>query len=57
MISQLVKPFSLFLGMVVAWFQPLQIQHGQNGCCAECAFIKDEDKIEVIHEEEVNTTC
>lgn len=56
MISQLVKPFALFLGMIVAWF-PLQIQHGQNGCCAECAFIKEEDKIEVIHEDEVNTTC
>jgi hypothetical protein len=52
-----IKMVSLFMAGLIAWFQPLQIQHGQQGCCAECALKKEEDQIEVVHQEIPNTTC
>jgi len=37
---------------LVALFNPLNITHGQQGCCAECAF-KREDEVEWVEEEDI----
>ena len=39
----------LLMAMLVAMFQPLQITHGADGCCATCQMKKeDEDAIELV---------
>jgi len=47
-----------FISLTFAWigtfFAPVQINHGENMCCAECMMMKREDEIEVVDQEEVN---
>ena len=41
---------------LMAWFSPMQpIQHGQNGCCAEC-MMKKPDEVEMVEEKEEEDT-
>jgi len=43
----------LVMAMLAAMFQPLQINHGADGCCATCQMKREEDdKIEVYEEKE-----
>lgn len=53
---KLLKPISLFIAGLMAWFSPLQqVPHSEGLCCAECA-MKREDEIEFVEEiEEENT--
>ena len=48
-----VKLMGLMMAMLAAMFQPLQITHGADGCCATCQMKREEDdKIEVYEEKE-----
>jgi hypothetical protein len=38
---------------VMGFFSPMTVNHGDSGCCAECA-LKKEEEIEVVYEEEDN---
>lgn len=51
---KIIRFISLTVASIFAFFQPVQIQHGQGMCCAECAF-KKEDEIEVVDQTEENT--
>jgi hypothetical protein len=51
---KLLKGISLTFAWIGTFFSPVQVQHGQNMCCAECAMMKKEDEIEVVHEEKEN---
>jgi hypothetical protein len=49
--KRLVKFMCLMMAMLVAMFQPLQITHGADGCCATCQMKKeDEDAIELVED-------
>lgn len=36
---------------VMSFFSPVNVSHGDSGCCAECTF-KREDELEVVYDEE-----
>lgn len=42
------------MAALMTMFTPMQVQHGEAGCCAECA-LKREDEIEVVDEFEQTT--
>lgn len=53
---KILKPISLFIAGLMAWFSPLQqVPHGEGLCCAECA-MKREDEIEFVEEVEEEKT-
>lgn len=53
--KKLFQFLSLSMAGLMTFFAPMQtIQHGQNGCCAECA-LKKEDEIEIVDEFEETT--
>ena len=51
---KLIRTIALFAASILAFFQPVKIQHGEGLCCAECAF-KKEDEIEVVDQQEEKT--
>lgn len=52
---KLFQFLSLTMAALMTMFSPMQaIQHGEAGCCAECA-LKKEDEIEIVDEELPNT--
>jgi len=50
--KKLLQGLTWFFMSLVALFNPLNITHGQQGCCAECAF-KREDEVEQVEEEDI----
>ncbi len=38
---------------VMSLFSPLNVSHGNQGCCAECV-LKREDEIECVYDENQN---
>lgn len=52
---KLIKSISLFFAWIGTFFSPIQIPQGEGLCCAECAMMKKEDEIEVVHSEEEKT--
>ena len=53
--KNLVKFITLSFAWIGTFFTPIQISHGENMCCAECAMMKKEDEIEVVDKEEALT--
>jgi len=46
-----IKFIVYLMTALVTMFQPLQITHGADGCCATCQMKKeDEDAIELVEE-------
>lgn len=45
------KIFEVLWDLVWGLFSPLNVTHGDTGCCAECTF-KREDELEVVYDEE-----
>jgi len=45
---------SYLMSGLMAFFSPLTVNHGNQGCCAECV-LKKEDEIEYVHEENQDT--
>lgn len=53
--KKFIQFISLTMAGLMTMFSPMQnIQHGEAGCCAECA-LKREDEIEVVDEFEQTT--
>ena len=49
--KKIIKFVSMFMAGVIGLFSPLNVTHGDTGCCAECTF-KREDELEVVYDEE-----
>jgi hypothetical protein len=45
------KFFSFFMAGAMGLFSPLNVNHGDMGCCAECT-LKREEEVEVVWEED-----
>lgn len=50
--NKLFKFIGLFFAGLVTMFQPMQIVHGTDSCCATCQMKREEDKIEVVEDKE-----
>ena len=49
----MIKFIVYLMTTLIAMFQPLQITHGADGCCATCQMKKeDEDTIELVEDKE-----
>ncbi len=51
MISKLVLVMSFIMAGVMSFFNPLTVNHGNQGCCAECT-LKKEEEVELVYEDE-----
>lgn len=49
--KKIIKFVSIIMAGVMSLFSPLNVSHGDSGCCAECTF-KREDELEVVYDEE-----
>ena len=49
--KKLMKIASFFMAGVVSLFSPMTMNHGDAGCCAECA-MKKEEEIEIVDEQQ-----
>jgi len=49
--KKIIKFVSILMAGVMSLFSPLNVSHGDSGCCAECTF-KREDELEVVYDEE-----
>lgn len=51
--NKLTLVLSFTMAVVMSFFSPLTVNHGQGSCCAECV-MKREDEIELVYEDEEN---
>ncbi len=51
--NKILATVSLFMAALMSFFSPLTVNHGNQGCCAECA-LKKEDEVEFVYEDEEN---
>lgn len=49
--KKIIKFVSILMAGVMSFFSPVNVSHGDSGCCAECTF-KREDELEVVYDEE-----
>lgn len=51
--NRILTIFSFGMAAIMSLFSPLNVNHGQGSCCAECV-MKKEDEIEYVYEDEEN---
>lgn len=49
--NKLIKPASFLFALLTMLFQPIQLTQSIDNCCAACAMKKEEDEIELFHED------
>ena len=49
--KKLMKIAIFFMAGVVSLFSPMTMNHGDAGCCAQCA-MKKEEEIEIVDEQQ-----
>ena len=52
--NKIIIVVSYIMSGLMAFFSPLTVNHGNQGCCAECT-LKKEEEVEYVHEETDNT--
>ena len=49
--NKITKTFSFTMAGLMSFFSPLNISHGDAGCCAECT-LKKEEEVEIVYDEQ-----